>query len=259
MLANGGSVSDVTMAAASTFCTDIDTAGIRDKFYRLNLFCGNQIAAALVPLYLAESRTASARGSGTDANNNFVAADFNSTGSSSGFTSNGTTKYLNTGLAANSLTANNSHFGLGLRAISDTSSYRTLIGAWNGLVSGARIAQVSARRADNNRNCIFGDFSTAAHFFGDSVNGTNLTTGNIIAAWPAMYRNGAASGTSATASADYGSAESIFVFALNNAGAVADYTSSRINWYSIGLTMTSTQASAFNTAIAAFNTTLSRT
>ena len=260
VIANGGTVSGSTLAAVSRFCRSVDAAGIRDKFYRLNLFCGDNLSAALVPLYRAESFTASVRGNSTDTNNNFVSGDFNNTGSSSGLAGNGTSKFLNTGLVANSLTATNTHLGVGLRSVSDTSGYRTLIGAWNGLVSGAQIMQVSVRRADASRNCIFGDFATASHFFGDAVNSTNLATGNIVAAWPAMYRNGTASGTSATASTNYTSAHNIYVFALDNGGSTAaDYTNARVNWYSIGLTMTAAQVASFDSALASFNATLSRT
>ena len=48
---NGGSVSGATLAAVSDFCNAIDAAGIRDRFYRLNLFAGTGLNAALVPLY----------------------------------------------------------------------------------------------------------------------------------------------------------------------------------------------------------------
>ena len=49
--ANGGTVSATTANAVNTFCEDINAAGIRDKFYRLNLFAGDNLSAALVPLY----------------------------------------------------------------------------------------------------------------------------------------------------------------------------------------------------------------
>lgn len=50
----GGSVSRATADIVNTFCNSIDAAGLRDRFYRLNLFCGNSdgaVAAARVPLY----------------------------------------------------------------------------------------------------------------------------------------------------------------------------------------------------------------
>jgi hypothetical protein len=41
----------------SKFCSAIASAGIRDHFYRLNLFCGSNLNAALVPLYLTPDKT----------------------------------------------------------------------------------------------------------------------------------------------------------------------------------------------------------
>ena len=54
--ANGGTVSQSTASAVSTMCDAIDAAGIRDRFYRLNLFCGDNLNAALVPLYRGPKR-----------------------------------------------------------------------------------------------------------------------------------------------------------------------------------------------------------
>jgi hypothetical protein len=50
VVANGGTVGN-SLAAVSKFCAAIASAGIRDRFYRLNLFCGSNLNAALVPLY----------------------------------------------------------------------------------------------------------------------------------------------------------------------------------------------------------------
>ena len=46
----GGSVSPATAAAVSKFCNSINDAGIRDRFYRLNLFAGS-FQGAFVPLF----------------------------------------------------------------------------------------------------------------------------------------------------------------------------------------------------------------
>jgi hypothetical protein len=52
---NGGSASSTTIAALNTFCNSIDSAGLRNKFYRLNLFCGNNLSTCLAPLYTSPS------------------------------------------------------------------------------------------------------------------------------------------------------------------------------------------------------------
>jgi hypothetical protein len=98
VIANGGTVSGSTLAAVSQFCLAIDAAGIRDRFYRLNLFCGNGLSAALVPLYRGPSRTGTQFGLTTDANvGPFVAGDYTL---ATGLTGNGSNKYLQTGVSS---------------------------------------------------------------------------------------------------------------------------------------------------------------
>lgn len=46
VITNGGTVSGSTLTAVSNFCRSIDAAGLRDRFYRLNLFCGTGLSAA---------------------------------------------------------------------------------------------------------------------------------------------------------------------------------------------------------------------
>jgi len=84
---NGGTVSGSTLNAVSRFCKSIDAAGIRDRFFRLNLFCGNSDAslnAVRTPLYRGPSSTGTQYGDAQDTNVNFVAANYTETGSASG-------------------------------------------------------------------------------------------------------------------------------------------------------------------------------
>jgi hypothetical protein len=55
--ANGGTVSSATASAVNTFCDAIDAASLRAAMYRTNLFCGSNLNAALVPLYLTPDKT----------------------------------------------------------------------------------------------------------------------------------------------------------------------------------------------------------
>jgi hypothetical protein len=260
VIANGGTVDGATMSAVSGFCRRIDAGGLRDRFYRLNLFCGNGLTAALVPLYRSESRTATARGNTTDTNNGpFVSADYNNTGSSSGLKGNGTNKALDTGLPANSLSGNNIHMGFGLRETqTGASAFKTLGGIWTGV---DRSYIMFARRADNNLNCEFGTGNVASSTAGEQVNSASLGVGDVIMAFPSFYRNGAVAGTSATTSQNYPNADRMVVFAMWRASTsnAINQTDARINWYSIGLAMTAAQVLSFYNAIAAFNTALSRT
>jgi hypothetical protein len=257
---NGGSVSTETLAAVSTFCSAIDAAGIRDRFYRLNLFCGTGLSAALVPLYRGPSRTGTQYGGSTDTNINFVNGNYLETGATSGLTGNGANKYLNTGYPANTLPANNTHLGVGLLG-NDLSSLddRTLLGAWN---DAANIVELRERDRTGavSRAATLTRYQTIGDCFGDDITEFSLAVGNIVAAWPTMYRNGVASGAVATSSQNFPNATNLFVFALNtNSYGALNSTASRVGWYSVGATMTASQALSYHNALVAFNTTLSRT
>lgn len=90
VIANGGSASSSTISALTSFCKSIDNAGLRSKFYRLNLFCGNNLQSAVVPLYTGPNRYDRPQyGSSLDINYNFISSDYNETGPSAGLTSSG--------------------------------------------------------------------------------------------------------------------------------------------------------------------------
>lgn len=254
VIANGGTFSGTTLTAVSRFCRSIDAAGIRDKFYRLNLFCGDNLNAALVPLYRAESATASARGNSTDTNNNFVSGDYSNSGSSAGLKGNGSTKYLATGLPGNAITASNSHLSAMLFATETGSGYKCLMGMYDG----ANLTAMYARRSDSFRSAGFGSGGNSAVYAGDSVSSTSLAIGHIVAAYPTMYRNGTATGTDATASNNTTNTTAFAVYAVNSAGTITQHTDARLGGYSLGLTMTAAQALAYSNAVSAFNSALGR-
>lgn len=80
VITNGGRVSVSTLKAVSNFCYKIDAAGIRDKFVRLNLFCGNGLSSVVVPLYKSKSFGGTIYGGNLDENNNFIGTDYTETG-----------------------------------------------------------------------------------------------------------------------------------------------------------------------------------
>jgi hypothetical protein len=257
VLANGGTVSSTTLSAVSTFCRSIDaTAGLRACFYRLNLFCGTGLSACLVPLYRGPASGGTQYGNTTETNNNFVSGDYNETGSSSGLTGNGTSKWLNTGVPANFLSASNIHMGVGLLAVGATTGARDIIGAWNN-GSNTLMIRLTPQFSGTSRAGVFTRFGTSTDQCGPA---TTVATGNIVATYPTYYNNGVATGTDATTSQDYPSAHSLAVFALLGSNTTTyDYCSSRLGWYSIGSTMSSAQVVAFHNALTTFAGLLSRT
>jgi hypothetical protein len=227
-VANGGSVSATTLSAVSKFCAAIDTAGIRDRFVRLNLFAGTGLAAALVPLFRGQSRTGTQFGNTTDTNNGpFVSDDYVETGASGGLQAvSNTSKYLATGL--NPFTAglseqnyhNSGYFPATLNTtffIASTSTFGNSLfaGAFStagmyvrfggGSNSGLENAAVSARNG---------------HLLGQRSGGTGVG-----------YRNGInINGTSSTSSSSAFSStmNSLFVFATNNGSAAFQFFSGRV-------------------------------
>jgi hypothetical protein len=253
VVAQGGSVSAATMRAVSTFCADIDAAGIRDRFYRLNLVAGTGLNAALVPLYRGPSRTGTQFGNTTDTNEGvFDSADYEETGASGGLQSNGTTKYLNTGLNQDTIpTLNNAHLSASLTNLG-SGSERTFVG-----VSGSAASQFAVLRADSTEARMFlGAFTFAgvavatseAHLLG-SRSANNLMT---------LYRSGSALGFSTSTVTPTTLAQPFFVFARNNNGSANTFTFMRLRMYSIGTAIDGASALAFSNAVTAFNTALNR-
>jgi hypothetical protein len=260
VIANGGSVSGSTLNAVSKFCRDIDAAGIRDRFYRLNLFCGNSDAslnAVRTPLYRGTSRTGTQYGNALDTNNNFVQADYNETGASGGLIGNTTTKYLNTGLAPDALpqvTAGHLSFWTSGGSVS---SVKRPIGTSVTLAAerffldrrpvgnGGDLIQWGSLASGNNT-----DDATAGFFSGSRLSATDLR----------FYKNGAQIGSTQTGSATMTAHDRpFFVFAGNDNGSPSVYYERRMTAYSIGDGMTAAQMLSFYNALNTFMVALSRT
>jgi hypothetical protein len=258
VVANGGTVSATTMNAVNKFCQSIASAGIRDRFFRLNLFCGTGLNAVLVPLYRGPSTTGTQYGSTTDTNTNFVSGDYVETGASGGLTGNGSNKQLNTGFAPSSL--------------SDTSRHWSFYA--NTITTGDFITYMGCRQA--------GDSATGRWFLGWRVGSggltmhtlgpnsgpaigsvANHTAGFYMAANDSSegyyYKNGTTVDTTDTGQTPTaGSTRAVTIFALNFEGGIGTFSNARMSGYSMGEYLTSSQASSFNTAMQAFQTALGR-
>lgn len=146
---NGGSASSTTISALNTFCNSIDEAGLRTKFYRLNLFCGNNIRACFVPLYNSPYKNSIQYGFGVDVNRLFTqdSDDFvysENQGllgniqdiSGQSFLSR---RYLNTGLVLGqySVFNNNLHYSIYSNNITNnTITTNTAMGTYDGASTG---------------------------------------------------------------------------------------------------------------------------
>lgn len=248
VLANSGTYSASTLSAVSTFVKSAKASGYWDKLTRVNLFCGDQLAAALVPLKVGGGGT-------TDTNVNFVSGDYSE---STGLTGNGSTKYLKTGLLANALTANDTH--LALYNLSSST------GATNDLVMGAM-----ALGGAGDRISLAGPFSDAK-VYSDQYNtvagrvssgaaiGTpyGFVVGSRTAADAhAAYRAGSLLSSNTTTGGALPAFE-IYVFAWNDGGSAAEFGAHAAGAYSIGSGLTSSDVTAYNTHMEAFQDALGR-
>lgn len=245
VVANGGSVSASTMKAVNTFCAAIDAAGIRDRFYRLNLFCGDNLNAALVPLYRGPTFGGTTYGYVTDTNNNFVSGDYSE---NTGLIGNGTNKGLATGLVRSAISGDASvHSGVFVHT-SGTGTFRTYVGY--ALNAGAfRTQQVQARNPATvamsiaNDAVSLGETATAAYSDGDLLIGCISGVG---AGLNRLYRNGSSvsTGVGRDTSGDtieYG----VFSLYRSHVAQLANHSNGRLGGYTLGLNLTDAESAAY--------------
>lgn len=254
VIANGGSVSAATVKAVSDFCKSIDQAGIRSKFYRLNLFAGTGLNACLVPLYRGPSRTGTQYGNTTDTNSGpFVSGDYSeATGLTGGATNSG--KYLETGLTPDDVGVATGHMSIYLATYSQKAQSRRPLGSRNGnpLYYDWQIG--------TNTNNLTGFWGPAASNSTVTVSAGMFLLQRESSVLLRTYVNGSLSNTN-TSSASPGASTTAFnVFNTNDGGSpiVNQYLDESVGAYSFGEAMTSTGVSDFYTALQAFQTALGR-
>ena len=254
VVANGGTVSGTTLSAVDKFCKAIASAGIRDRFYRLNLFAGNSDAslnAVRTPLFRGPSLGGTQYGGTTDTNNNFVAGDY---AENSGLAGNGSTKYLNTGFPTNTLQEGNRHISAYEQAKS-TGLYQFSIGSEGASANSQWFSLGTFAPTDNYR---FGFGSASGGVDATSYSGGAMWLGsNAATGSGTLYKNGVSAVTGSLTAATPTSSE-MWVFTLNRQGTSGGPSNARLGSYSLGLGMNATQAAAYYTAMQAFQTALGR-
>jgi len=253
---NGGSLSNNTANAVNTFANTINSTGIRSKIWRLNLFCGNNINAALVPLYRGSSAAASSYGSSVDGNNNFNSADYNESGTNAGLKGNGSNKYLTTGLGMNIFGTSDRHLMVYESSVS-TNAYATLIQGGSDYTAPFGTWFLSyGSPAGAPRYGAFGD-SSYAQSPNYGVPGMFLGTGTSTSS--EMYRNGILVATASTSTPGELDASAMIVGAgYASGGSVVQHINGSISSYSIGNKLTSQQVLDFYNALETFNQTIGR-
>ena len=279
--ANGGSVSSSTAAAVNQFCNDIDYGvggvSIRDRFYRLNLFAGGTsgtavgLNSALVPLYRGQSLGGTQYGGTIDTNNGpFLPENYNDTGASGGLVGNGSSKWLNTGFlgGAAGLTTNSVHLSAVWPTFTQAGNSNTFPVSMITPSAGERhwINVNSDSTPTTNVNAFLGQSggNSAVNSISSTNGGVSIPGGLWVASRVGLsdLRLYLGSTERASQTATIGSAslssEALSVFGRWNGTATSLFFGQRMMGYSVGLGMSSAQVSAYNAAMTAFNTAMSR-
>jgi hypothetical protein len=264
--ANGGTVSATTAAAVNTFCNSIAAeSGLRAAILRLNLFCGNSDAslnAVRTPLYLSGSFGGATIGNATDTNVNFVAGDYQETGSGGGLKGNGSNKHLDTGFLYSSIpSAASSHMSFSGTSL-ETTGERMAVGQFIFPGDSAGLPQLNAldifSTGANGRGYRSSSVGSAMVATPGTTSEAHMLGARTSSSLNTLYRTGVSAATGTAAASLTTVARAFFVFAGNNNGTPSSHTAARLRMYSIGNGLTDAQALAFSNAVIAFNTALGR-
>lgn len=259
---NGGTVSLATMRAVSKFCTDIDAAGLRDRFFRLSLMAGSNLSSCLVPLYRGPFPSGTQYGNASDTNNNFVSGDYVETGQTGGLKGDGSTKYLDTGFVCTTLPFCNAHLSAYIRTAASSGTYSPIVAAFQPPNNLEEFA-IYSNGGTVNSQAYYSDDNTANGYV---VSAANNPTGFFLGTAVSVpdrrcYLSGAQSistTTTAPSRTNYPNF-SLFVLCRNtNGGGAQRFNNARVCGYSIGLGLRPPQVSLFNTAMQTFQASLGR-
>jgi hypothetical protein len=255
--ANGGSVSGSTLDAVSRFCASIAAAGIRDRFYRLNLFCGTadaSLIAVRTPLYRGPSLSGTQFGNTLDTNINFAITDY---AESSGLTGDGTSKYLNTGFNVDQLPgAANCHLSSYIRGTQNIASARALVGVlFNGVTDRYRLFLSGSTAGNYNIASELGKATQAGQGGRPNAGGGLMVSSRTSTTSLTLYDDGVSIGSASDSTAETTGAFPFFVFARNGP---TEYYNGIMAGYSIGAGMGQSQVTSYYNAMNAFQTELGR-
>jgi hypothetical protein len=171
-----------------------------------------------------------------------------------GVTGNGSNGYGDTGLTPSSVLSTSMHLSAYIRTAGNAAAYD--IGCSNYPVSPTSTPENMVARFDNDRYSAFGAINGSPYLIVNTANTTGFFVGNNLSNTGTTYRNGS---SIASASKTLGLAtRSVGLLGQLNGNGPADLSSRQYAFYSIGDGLDGTENSNFNTAVAAFQTTLGR-
>lgn len=242
--ANGGTLSANTRAAVDTFTKAAKAAGYWSKLKRLNLFCGNEAVACVVPLKTGG-------GSSNDALTGFVLADYSE---ATGLTATGGSKYVQTGFPPSLLTAGSTHMAFYVRS-AIAGGLAVQMGASVNTDTSRFVMGVNGAGSLGSDMYDWADERASASVFAPGFMGgtrTDATTHRV-------FRNTSYLGTNnSTAYTSTLPAIQCYVFAINDNNTPGNVGAATLAMYSIGDGLTAADVSAYGTDIQAFQTALGR-
>jgi hypothetical protein len=242
---NGGGLSGTAVAAVDALVKSLDSAGVLSKIRRMNVFAGDQLAAALVPVVNTFGFT-------VDTGVNLVQGDYTL---ATGVRGNGSNKYIDTGLNFNSITNNGTNMHFSLTALSTIGVYDRPIGTHRG--------NVWARHyiLDGNGGWGWGSYNARA----TPGNGPEHVVATRGASGNAMLYSGGRLDSSFAPDGSQPSDFNVTILGTRYSGegtappaGVGNFSSTPVGGYSIGTDLSSADVTAYRNAMTAFNVALSR-
>ncbi len=247
IIANSGSISLQTLEYVNQLVIGLKNNNLWNLINELGVFCGNNLNAALVKLKFVPN-------SPYLINNNLVAGDYAETGSTGGITTNGTTKFLDAKTDRSLMWTNgDNHMGIYAKYIVDAGVF---LGSRGGGTNNS--FWVLDTGFPNIR---YFDGINSSTFIGfTSSSGTNFIIGNNTNYTGTIYVAGSSIG-SAGLTFNFGTCgtNSIFIGGYSFNGALAGAKAITVRLYTVGRSLTSGQASIFNTLVVKLQTQLNRT
>lgn len=236
--AAGGTVSASTIAAVDAFVSAAKAGGFWALFRRLNLCCGD-FAASFVPLVNTSGGT-------TDTNVNLVSGDYSE---SLGWQTDGSTKYVNTGYTPSEATG-----GLSVYMRTSVNGTQCAIGCRD---AGSQIFRLIGL---GTPWAAFWGIGLATFDDGATNNGLIQSSRESVGAGLKIFRNGALKATDPTSATPASAGVSLLVMCQSSNGTPAAFlpAASRLSAYGVDAGMSTVQASAYYTAMQAFQTALGR-
>lgn len=246
--AAGGVITSGTTACVDEFVRTLMECGVWPKILDCGVFVGSNLTAAMAKLKAFNGTAA------TLTNYNFVAGDYNESGTTGGLLGNGSTKYLGTGVTPAMLGAT-AHMSFYLREDLDVGYPRWCMGATSAAdefrlgSSGSTNPVVIQSLYGSNQPAVSAPGAGKAFWCGVRGASTDLR----------LYRNGTLTYTNTTTVTPGACSREIILFGSNGPTAVYPTLNKRGSFYSMGLALTTTEAGLLYAAVQDLQSSLART